>query len=143
MVIELYKTKSEPYKVDKVLTDKITLTGEPSDAFSIVRPSFNVGFDVRYFNYNYAYIPALNRYYWLDSPVIDNEEMILSMNEDYRMTWKTDIRNATARVTRSASNYDNMIVDNMVINKANTITYQRKLGAGFTRQNKYLVLIGG
>ena len=59
------------------------------------------------------------------------------------MTYKDDIKNSKARIVRSASNFDEYIIDDMIINESRTRTYQRKIGAGFTKANKYLMLIGG
>ena len=145
MIIKLYKTKTLSNKVDKVLTNELTIEGEPTDSFSIVRPSFVIGQPISTIEqYNYMYVPTLHRYYWLAAPVVDNEEVILSVyDEDYLASWKTDIKNATCRVTRSASNNDKFIADNMIINKNKTITYQRKIGNGFTKADNFLVLIGG
>jgi hypothetical protein len=69
--------------------------------------------------------------------------MRLSLHVDVLMTYKDQIKACNARVTRSQSNYDPMISDNLIINKVNTNITQRKIGSGFTRANQYYVLIGG
>ena len=65
------------------------------------------------------------------------------MHVDVLMTYKNNIKNSKARIVRSASNYDEYIIDDMIINESRTRTYQRKIGAGFSKANKYLMLIGG
>ena len=74
---------------------------------------------------------------------IENKEIIVILHVDVLMTYAQQIKNSNAHIVRSASNYDEFIIDEMIINKANTRTYQRKIGAGFTKADKYLVLIGG
>lgn len=143
MQIKLYTTKSERNRLTKVLNNEVTLTGNLERACDIVNPIIVLGYDATLATKNYVYIADYGRYYFISNIVFDDETMIIYMHCDVLMTFRSDILASIARVIRSASNYDVMIVDNMIINKANTRTYQRKIGNGFTRANKYLVLIGG
>lgn len=143
MQIKLYTTKSERNRLTKVLNNEVTLTGNLERACDIVNPIIVLEYDATLATKNYVYIADYGRYYFISNIVFDDETMIIYMHCDVLMSFRADILASIARVIRSASNYDVMIVDNMIINKANTRTYQRKIGNGFTRANKYLVLIGG
>ena len=143
MQIKLYNTKSERNRLTKVLNNEVTLTGNLERACDIVNPMIVLEYDATLATKNYVYIADFGRYYFITNIVFDDETMIIYLHCDVLMSFKADILESIARVIRSASNYDVMIVDNMIINKANTRTYQRKIGNGFTRANKYLVLIGG
>ena len=143
MQIKLYSTKSERNRLTKVLNNEVTLTGNLERACDIVNPIIVLEYDATLATKNYVYIADFGRYYFISNIVFDDETMIVYMHCDVLMSFRADILASIARVIRSASNYDVMIVDNMIINKANTRTYQRKIGNGFTRANKYLVLIGG
>jgi hypothetical protein len=143
MQIKLYNTKSERNRLTKVLNNEVTLIGNLERACDIVNPIIVLGYDATLATKNYVYIADYGRYYFISNIVFDDETMIIYMHCDVLMSFRADILASIARVIRSASNYDLMIVDNMIINKANTRTYQRKIGNGFTRANKYLVLIGG
>ena len=144
MQLVFYKTKSESNAVTKTLTDALTITGHVTDNVSVMKPVFIVGYDARLLKgHNYCYVADFGRYYWVTPPTVEKQTMVVSMQEDVLMSWSEDIKNADAHVIRSSSNYDKFIADSMIINKANTRTYQRKLGAGFTKNDKYLVLIGG
>lgn len=143
MQIKLYTTKSERNRLTKVLNNEVTLTGNLERACDIINPVILLEYDATLATKNYCYIADFERYYFISNIVFDDETMILYMHCDVLMSFRADILASIARVIRSASNYDVMIVDNMIINKANTRTYQRRIGNGFTRANKYLVLIGG
>lgn len=143
MEMQLYSTKSERNRLRKVLNNGVTLTGNLERACDIVNPMIMLEYDATLATKNYAYIADFGRYYFISNIVFDDETMIIYLHCDVLMSFRADILSSVARVVRSASNYDEMIVDNMIINKANTRTYQRKIGNGFTRANKYLVLIGG
>jgi len=143
MQIKLYTTKSERNRLTKVLNNEVTLTGNLERACDIVNPVIVLEYDATLATKNYVYIAEFERYYFISNIVFDDETMIIYLHCDVLMSFRADILASIARVIRSASNYDVMIVDNMIINKANTRTYQRKIGNGFTRANKYLVLIGG
>lgn len=143
MQINLYTTKSERNKLTKTLNNEVTLTGNLERACDIVNPIIVLEYDATLATKNYVYIADYGRYYFISNIVFDDETMIIYLHCDVLMSFRADILASIARVIRSSSNYDVMIVDNMIINKANTRTYQRKIGNGFTRANKYLVLIGG
>lgn len=143
MQIKLYSTKSERNRLTKTLNNEVTLTGNLERACDIVNPIIVLEYDATLATKNYVYIADYYRYYFISNIVFDDETMIIYLHCDVLMSFRADILASIARVIRSTSNYDVMIVDNMIINKANTRTYQRKIGNGFTRANKYLVLIGG
>lgn len=145
MNITLYKTSSERHRLSKVLTNGISKNNcHILDGTSITDPVVVIGYDVTLLNHSYAYISDFGRYYFINNiEVLPGQEMRLSLHVDVLMTYKDQIKACNARVTRSQSNYDPMISDNLIINKVNTNITQRKIGSGFTRANQYYVLIGG
>lgn len=144
MQIEFYKSASNIIKVDKVFTNKITKSATLKGQVNILNPVLVLNYDSSIINHNYVYIPEWGRYYRIVSKDVNiAQEMTITLHNDVRVNQATLIRNSTARVTRSASNYDVMIPDKMIINKVNNKITQRKIGNGFTRANKYYVLIGG
>jgi hypothetical protein len=146
ITVKFYKTSSKDKVVDKVLTNQVTMSAmQVKETLNISEPVLKVNYNAALSSYNYAYIPEYGRYYYFKSApdVTIGHEMIISLKIDPRKTYATAIRNCTAHVIRSSSNYDTMIPDNMIINKVNNKISQRKIGNGFTRANKYYVLIGG
>lgn len=143
MQLDFYTTSSEKNRLVKNLSALQTMTGHLVEMCDVVNPTIKVGFTSSLLTKNYVYIPAFERYYFINSMQIENKEIIVNLHVDVLMTYAQQIKNSNAHIIRSASNYDEFIIDEMIINKANTRTYQRKLGAGFTKADKYLVLIGG
>ncbi len=146
ITVDFYKTASDIKVVDKVLTNKLTLSNVIlKEGCNVGEPVLKINYNPSLVNYNYCYIPEFGRYYYFVAPptVTIGQEMIINLHVDVRKTYPNAIRNCTAHVIRSSSNYDVMIPDNMIINKVNNKITQRKIGNGFTRANKYYVLIGG
>ena len=146
ITVKFYKTSSKKEVVNKVLTGEVTKTNvQLKEGCNISDPVLKLGYNSTLSNYNYCYIPEFGRYYFFVKPpeVTIGQEMLITLHVDVRKTYPDAIKNCTAHVIRSSSNYDKMIPDNMIINKVNNKITQRKIGNGFTRANKYYVLIGG
>lgn len=143
MQIKLYNTSSEKNRLNKVLTGEVNVTGYLSEDTDVLSPAITVGYNTSLLSKNYCYIADFGRYYFITGFTVTNEELILFLHVDVLMSYKDDIKNSKARIVRSASNFDEYIIDDMIINESRTRTYQRKIGAGFTKANKYLMLIGG
>lgn len=144
MQVQIYKTSSERHRLSKSLSNQINKTCHILDGTSITDPVIVIGYDASILSHSYAYITDFGRYYFITNmEVLPGQEIRLSLHVDVLMTYKDQIKACNARVTRSQSNYDPMISDNLIINKVNTNITQRKIGSGFTRANQYYVLIGG
>lgn len=64
---------------------------------------------------NYAYIPELRRYYFIDNIVIlSNQQIQYSLSVDVLMTYKDGIIGLVAHIDRGQANYNRMIPDNLV-----------------------------
>ena len=62
--------------------------------------------------FNYCYIPDFNRYYWISDWTFNNRLWQCSAVSDPLASFKSDIGNYNAYVTRSASAYNMRVVDN-------------------------------
>ena len=67
--------------------------------------------------YNYAYIQAFKRYYYVTDVVYDIGIWTLTLSVDVLATYKSDITNSRQYVLRSESNYDGDIIDRLYISK--------------------------
>lgn len=144
MTLDLYTTTSERHRLDKVLSNKITKNCSVKAGTDLLNPTVTIGYDVSVLSKSYAYIADFGRYYYITGvEVTPGQQIVLHLHVDVLKTYSSQIKACSARITRSQSNPDPMIADNLIINKVNTNITQRKLGAGFTRSNKYYVLIGG
>ena len=79
---------------------------------SIINPVLEVG-TVSPINFNYCYIPAFNRYYFIDDVVFNRGIWVLSCSVDVLASFKSEIGSSSGYVLRSASNSDGKIIDMM------------------------------
>lgn len=143
MQINLYKTKSEKNKLTKILENALILSGHLTESCDIINPVIKVKYNSDIYNKNYVFISDFHRYYYINDIIVDNEEIILSLHIDVLMTYKDDIKNSTGHIIRSVSNQNKYIIDEMISNTSNVTTYTRRIGNGFSPDDKYLITIGG
>lgn len=112
MRIYLYTNNSEPIKVYKRLTNQTTIEGEFRDSVSILNPTIVIESQTIP-QFNYCYIPDLNRYYYINNIDIYRKDVyILYCSVDVLMTYIDSIYNQYAYVTRNQYDYNSDIVDN-------------------------------
>lgn len=92
MVVELYYNSSEDNKLEKLLTNKLTLQGTLRDRSDLLNPEIlmeGVDFTI----YNYAYIPTFGRYYFIKGyDIYRNEMYVVNMEVDVLQTYKDEIK---------------------------------------------------
>lgn len=72
----------------------------------------NYGLDNAPTNFNYAYIPAFKRYYFITDWYTSSHSLWTGqLQEDFLATWRDAIADTDAYVIRSASKYDSSILD--------------------------------
>lgn len=114
--IILYNCTAERERLDKTdyLSNPITLTGNFREETNIENPSLIVESSTQ-ISKNYCYIEELQRYYFIDNITIVSGKLYrLNMSEDYRMTWKSGVRNLSALVARQQFNYNPLLNDTML-----------------------------
>lgn len=76
-------------------------------------------------NWNYCYIQAWNRYYWITDKTFDSGIWFITCKVDPLASGKSDILGSSAHVLYSTSNYDLKIADPRIVNTGNfsDITY--------------------
>ena len=89
---------------------------------SIINPVLEVG-TVNVINFNYCYIPAFNRYYFIDDIVFDRGIWNVSCTVDVLASFKSAIGSSSQYILRSASNSDGTIID-MMYPATSEIDYQ-------------------
>lgn len=142
MQIDFYKTKTESTALNKVLTDNFSITGSLRDECDILNPIIEFNFDNRLLSHNYAYIPAFNRYYYITGVKVVGKLVTLKMHVDVLMSHKDEIRSSYGHAIRS-SNGNVYIPDDMACTTSKVDYQFKKLGAGFTADNKYVFIVGG
>lgn len=92
------------------------------------------------FNYNYCYIPKLNKYYFIKNvTIINNNVILLSLKVDVLMSYKDILLETKARVKECDNNYN----ENYVTTEKNN-TFKHKnivIPTDFINTDNKLVLI--
>lgn len=83
-------------------------------------------------SFNYCYISAYNRYYWVKDWTFYNHLWVATLNVDVLATWKTYIGSTSMFVYRASAEYDGNISDSKYPTTANVTVEQRY----FTNTNK-------
>ena len=142
MQIKLYKTESKDCVVDKAITNELTINGEmKGELLNILEPEITLEYNAAYNNYNYAYIPEFSRYYFITDINTINSYTIISFRHDPLMNWKSKIRASEAHVTRTnPAKGSKYLKDNRIVSTAQHFYQTKKLGAGFTKSDKFIIL---
>lgn len=98
--LELYKNKSDNNVLNKVLTDKCTISGLSRVEVDTLAPVVDIS-GVNINEFNYCYIQELQRYYYITKTVINpNGIARLSLRVDVLMTYADDIRASRGLITK-------------------------------------------
>ena len=76
---------------------------------SIINPRFELN---QYLDVNYCYVAEFNRYYFINEIKYENPLWTYSCNVDVLASFKNDIGNSTKYVLRSASQRNELLIDN-------------------------------
>lgn len=99
MELILYRTLDNANVINKVLTDPITVNITLKNDVNIINPEIVLSGDFR--GYNYAHIPELNRFYFIESfEQINLRFGKLFMSCDVLETYKADILNCSGNIKR-------------------------------------------
>ncbi len=94
MTILFYKNNDELNKLNKTLSDALTLEGSLKQECSIEKPVIKIESTININDYNYFYIPEFKRYYFRTGfDVIRNNVFRISGRTDVLMSFKDSINN--------------------------------------------------
>lgn len=115
MTIVLYNSTAEKEVLNKsgYLTQVSTLTGTLRKECNIVDPRIIVELDTLP-NFNYAYIPEFNRYYFLtDVTSVNNKLWEISLHCDVLFSHMNGIMGLTCDIGRNEFEYDLLLSDDL------------------------------
>lgn len=113
MDIVLYNNSAEPNRVDKssFITQKYRISITLKDSASVTNMSIRLKLNNNP-DFNYAYIPLFNRYYFItDIKSIRNNIWEISLSVDVLMTYKDAIYEQIGFIDRNEYEYNNDIID--------------------------------
>ena len=82
--------------------------------------------------YNYCYIPAFGRYYWVNSWAYTDRQWVASCSVDVLATYKQQIGSSNKYVLRSASEWDRTIIDTLYTPKLSSVSTWSGTATAFT-----------
>lgn len=101
--ITLYNYNGKDNVINKTLVNGVTVDGTIKDTANVITPSLRLRVKPTLQNlarFNYAYIAALNRYYFVENcEIISADIFILSLRVDVLKTYENAIRQSTATIT--------------------------------------------
>ena len=114
MQLYLYKTKDSNRVLNKTLTNESLLNINLKRDTDIVRPTIQLMkvAGVNFKQFNYAHIPELNRFYFINNiESVNNSVDKLYLECDVLETYKADILASEMTYTATAKTGDNIITD--------------------------------
>lgn len=143
MNIILYKNSSEKNKINKELTEVANLGGTLRENTSIMNPVIRIARSSPT-GFNYMYIPAFNRYYFVDDVVVNRTGLItVSASIDVLMSYKTQILNQKVIIEKSTNNYDNYLPDENLKVNVKTTTNIVNFPNGFLNSGEFILITAG
>ena len=119
--LKLYSINDGDNVLNKTLVNPTIVNINLKQGFDIIKPEIVLNGDFR--GFNYAHIPSLNRFYFIDSVEQLNLKLVkLTMSCDVIETYKADILSSNARYNRSIKNgdYIETSIDRSVIKTIST-----------------------
>lgn len=145
MDITLYYNSSEDNKLSKSLTNELLVQGTLRDRADLLNPDIlmkGVDFTI----YNYAYIPAFNRYYFIKGyDIYRNDIYIVSMEVDVLQTFKDEIKNLPSILMESESyGADEYLSSNRIwVAKEKDKTDIYNFSSGLLDNGEYILITAG
>lgn len=140
MNINLYKITNINKKINKTLGTYVTLEGTLKEDCKLLDPVIKIAANDPP-DFNYAYIPDFNRYYFVEPPTaIRTGIWELTMHVDVLYTYRDGIMSAPCIVAKSSSNY------NLYLNDPNYKCYQNphifseRFPSGFNLEDAHFVM---
>lgn len=127
--IVLYSNSAEINRVNKseYLEEIATLAGAFRDSTSVLEPSVTIEYS-GVPNFNYAYIPKFNRYYFVNNITsVRTGLWEIDMEVDVLMTYNSAIINQTAFIDRNENDYNKMINNSLIIPESKPIVYVNEI----------------
>lgn len=144
MNIVLCENKSEKNKINKSLTSGVTLSGNLRNESNVVNPTIIVNTDNPTI-YNYAFIPAFNRYYYITDYIsIRTGIWQLNLKSDVLMSFKDSILNSSALINKTESvGKNNYLSGNNWVNNCKTKTDIISFSNGLLNDGQYILITAG
>jgi hypothetical protein len=115
MIIKLYQVDDKLNKLDKTLNNEIDVNGDFRGSVDTGAPTINLVGAQQYQDFNYCYIPDLDRYYFIENMRIERKNyLICDLKIDVLQSFKDKIKTGygTAVESENGNNYIDGFVEN-------------------------------
>lgn len=146
MQISLYNNASAPNVVHKRKTLLRTLDGDLKEDVNRESVIVTIPYSDDYASINYAYIPLFKRYYFVSVECLSGKRLRLKMSSDALSSFWGNYSGSQCIASRSSSNFNKDIPDQLVHFKSQPIYIRRKTSNKFTPSSSggcYVLTIGG
>ena len=144
MEIDLYINSSDNIVVNKSLSSKTEMQCNLKDEGTIRSLTVDVAGAESVLNFNYAYIPAFNRYYYINNITIYRQGYYrLSLSVDVLMSFKSQFLNCKAIINRQQNEWNQYLEDGQLLTYADTVTVTKKFPVEINEANYVLTVAGG
>ena len=137
----LYSINDGDNVINKNLVNGVTIPIHLKQGFNIINPDIVLNGDYR--GFNYAHIPSLNRFYFINNVEQLNLRLVkLNMTCDVLETYKADILNSNARFKRNikTGDYENISID--YSNKTKSVKHVSN-GSPLEGETMIIAVLGG
>lgn len=141
--IELMTNNRPANQITKTPETIATLTGTLKDETSIINPAVMIERSSPT-GFNYAHIPAFNRYYFVDDIICLRTNILqINLRCDVLFSFKDEILRQRALVKRNAKDWNLYINDNNFISYSNTKLITKIFPHGFAGSTYVLATMNG
>lgn len=137
MEIQLLQTQDPPNKLNKTVSEVTTITVTLKDNTDYITPVIRLSPSYIETAFNYVYIPAFGRYYFLNGKgVLTGKLVEYTLRVDVLMSWKSTINDSIIIASRSTNNGNKLLPDNIPVLAKRNVLYKR-LSGGITATGKF------
>lgn len=153
MVANIFKTKSAPNVVNKILTEVVTFDEVIfKEDTSLLNPTIiinGVSNDSSYTiedigTSNYFSIPKVNRYYFItDITMMNGGRVAITGKVDVLMSFKTDILGSTQLIVRQEKKTNNYLIDTDIPLSSKKQVIEHEFGDSIVDSGYYILAVNG
>lgn len=153
MVAKIYKTKSTPNVVNKVLSEVVAFDEVVfKEETSLLNPTIIINGVSNASSYtiedignsNYFYIPKVNRYYFItDITMMSGGRVAISGKVDVLMSFKTDIIGSTQLIVRQEKKTNNYLIDTDIPLSSKKQVIEHEFGNSISDSGYYVLAVNG
>lgn len=153
MVVKIFKTKSAPNVLNKILTEVVAFDEVIfKDDTSLLNPTIIINGVSNASSYtiedigtsNYISIPKVNRYYFItDITMMSGGRVAITGKVDVLMSFKNDILGSTQLIVRQEKKTNNYLIDTEIPLSSKKQVIEHEFGDAIVDSGYYILAVNG